>query len=156
MSTGPNPILDDLKHRWDQAEHRVTDTLGDWFHPHHPTSAAQAAATPTIRTNPPKEGTMNLAELKNDVHSIADRLETLDEEALAKLDQIRANPEAMGVFNDLAAIAGVPGLPAGILTTATTGLKVIAGMSVPAQQTEQPPAAPEAAMSAGPVVGGQA
>lgn len=106
-----------------------------------------------------------LDEIKTDAKALVAKLEAVDEEAASKLESISGNAQAMGVFNDLATLAGVPGLPGDILGTAGVFLKTLVSIHAPAP-AEAPPAPAEAsepvaadvpqAVPAGPVVAGQA
>lgn len=109
---------------------------------HHGTSQAPApqpvnltAAAPAAQT---EEKTVSLSE---DLTALATRLDTLGEEAVTKAEQVAANPETADVFTDLAALATITGIPAGVIGQVGAGIKALASL-----YTEQPaaPAQPAA------------
>lgn len=163
--SGGSPIGDELVRDWfgvrdkiRSAEHAIAEHL-----PHHdrgehpyPDASTETPATPaTIGTTTQEEPVINLAELENDAKALAAKFENVDHEAIAKLASIEANPEAMEVFDSLAAVAGVPGLPAGVLSTAGGVLKALGALGQPQAPAETP--APAADPQAGqPQFAGQA
>jgi hypothetical protein len=87
------------------------------FRPAHPsTSAATATATPTKREN--------LMSLADELHSIATRLEKLDDETLSKLEVIQASPVTTEAFDALASLGGID--PSPVLTAVIGALKALA------------------------------
>jgi hypothetical protein len=119
-------IFGELARDWDHLEHAATSHMPDvstWFsrNPYAPTIEPATPAAPDAPEDP-----MNIAELEADARALVAKFETVDHDALAKLEAIKGNPDAMNVFGELARLAGVPGLPAGILNGAALVLQAIA------------------------------
>lgn len=89
---------------------------------HHDAPPAAHAPVPeprvTIEPNPQEEPMSVLTDLENDAKALAAKFQDLDKEGLAKLDAIKANPEAASVLDVLSDVAGMA-LPAGALHNAS-------------------------------------
>lgn len=123
------------------------DILGplehEWRHLRHPhASAEQAAAAVTINPDTPGGTVISVAEIEQDIRTVAAKFEQVDKAALGKLDAVQANPKTAEAFELIAAVAHVD--PGPFFDSAVSVLRVLAGQaaSVP--------------VSAGPQVAGQA
>lgn len=125
----------------------------EWHHlRHHETSAAHAAATATIRTDPPEDHMSTwLDELRAVAHNVVDKIEAADEAAIGVVEAIKVNPTAVSITNTLASVAHLPD-PQGLLSVADGLLKSLAAaLQAGAAATAEPSFTP-----AGPQVAGQA
>lgn len=132
---------------------------------HRKTSAAQPAATATIRTSTPG-GPVSLAA---DLQNFGKRLEAIGEEAVSDFETIKATPvggEVISIIAKLAQNEAAAILPAGVMSNLHATLKGIESLALPyiaAFEQQQAQAAQQAAgdpqpsfTPAGPQVGGQA
>ena len=158
------PIYDRMVHGLEDRFRREAQALAEHLpHRHATASAAPAATSATMTTATPEVHVSSLlAEIKTDIKTLAAKAEALDETAASKLESISGNPQAMGVFNDLATLAGVPGLPGEVLGTAGVFLKALVDVHNPAPAEAAPvpaeplPADVPQAAPAGPVASGVA
>lgn len=82
-----------------------------------------------------------------DVAELEGKLKGVDEDALAILNRVLANPETASVLKDLDGLASAVGIPAGTISGVATGLKTV--LSLYADDPAAAPAAPVAAAPAG-------
>jgi hypothetical protein len=150
MPRMPNIAREAAQAVWGEAEH-AEEAVSDWFrrgdHPY--ASQAPAAATATVEAapaaQPPEEDMSLLDTIKNGVAEAEAKLEGLDEEALALLKSVMANPEAAAVMKDLGGLASVVGLPPNVITGAAGALKTVLSLYPAEPVAEAPAPAPAAA-----------
>jgi hypothetical protein len=122
----------------------IIEDFEEWaHHRHRQTSAAPAAATATIEatTGGP---VISVAEIENDIKTVAAKFEQVDKAALGKLEMVQANPKTNEAFELIAAVAHVD--PGPFFDGAVNILRLLAG-----QAASVPSFTP-----AGPQVAGQA
>ena len=127
--------------------------IDDLLHRDRHTSAAQPAAAVTIRATTPG-GPVSLSA---DLHAVAARLENYDDDTLAALDAVKANPATADAFAVLRDLTGFNVNP-GIITLVTSGLTALRGQ-LQAEATATAAPAPDAQPQftpAGPQVAGRA
>lgn len=154
---GASPIGDWLAEHWSEAGHAVEDLTAriaagvrDGHLEHrdppslaaHIAAASQAPATQPVNLTaaaPAARTEENPVSLSEDLKAIVTRLDTLGEETVTKAEAIAANPETADVFTDLASLATMAGIPAGVIGQVGAGIKALAGL-----YAEPQPAAPAA------------
>lgn len=92
------------------------------------------------------------AEAKSIGHELIDKLEGLDENAIAAVEAVKASPTGVSIVNEIAAIAHIPD-PAGLLNGLLSAAKAVSGALLAADAAT---AATAAAVPSGPSVAGQA
>ena len=134
-------ILDNLEAEWDHDRHAV----GDWFHRRRQTSAGTPAAAVTIETATQEEP----VSLSTDLHNLAARLENFDEDALAKLEAVKASPKTAAAFDVIASLTHVD--PGPVFDGLLAAMQALAPQpaAAPAETPQQP-------VPSGPQVAGQA
>lgn len=143
-------IFDELLTETRKAEYKLATV----FHHHVRPSA-------TISTSTTEEAPVSvLDEIKTGLDDIATKFETLDAEAISKVDAIKANPEAAAVLDVLATVAKAE-LPSGMITAVTSGLGLLTRFAAAQTASADPadpvtPAGVPQPVPAGPVVGGAA
>ena len=110
--SGDGSIFGRLLADWDHVEHTAEAAAGDvsgWFHREHPypdASQAPAVMPVNVGTATTLEEPMSLLDtLKThvaaDLAEVEGKLKDVDEEALAILNRVMANPETASVLKDL-------------------------------------------------------
>ena len=125
----------EIIHDLEQARHIVASGI-EHLVPHHAQSQAPAPQPVNLQTATPEGETMSLS---TDLKAFADRLDTLGEEAVTKLEAVAANPATAEVFSTLHVLTGLNLDPA-IITGVASGLKTL----VQIYQPEPVAAAPAA------------
>jgi hypothetical protein len=140
----------------------VMERFEDWAHlRHRKTSAAQPAAAVTIKATTPGGPVTVFSEAKTIFHDGLEKLESIDEGAIAVVEAIKVNTTAISIANTVASVAHLPdpdGLLAGgdaLLKTIATALKRAEQATAPAEDAAPADGAPSFTPAA-PVVGGQA
>lgn len=88
---------------------------------------------------------ISVAEIENDIRTVAAKFEQVDKAALGKLDAVQANPKTAEAFELIAAVAHVD--PGPFFDAAVSTLRVLAGQAA---------SVPVSSVSSGPSVAGQA
>ena len=140
-------------------ENPVAEAI-DWFHHDHEwirhgrhaapeTPAPQPVnLTAAAAAAEPQEEPMSLLDtIKRDVADVEAKLASVDEDALAKLNTVLANPETADVLSDLAGLGAIVGIPEGTIAGIAGGLKTLLGLYPPAPA--QPDAPQQPAVPAG-------
>lgn len=140
--SGDHPIFERLE---DELLHGGR-TAADWFTRHHETSAAPAAATATIKQEPQEEPVSLIADAKTALKDAEGKLENIDEEAVTKLEEVKANPKTATAFDLIHGLSGFD--PGPLFDAVVTFLQAM--QPATAAATGQQPAV------AGPQVAGQA
>lgn len=109
----------------------------------------------------------DIADIRNDIETGLGKLASLDTDAIAKVDAIKATPEGAEIFETLATLAKAAAgavIPATVLPGLLSSVKSIGDIVQPwitqaeqsAQQAQQAPAEQASYAPAGPQVAGQA
>lgn len=115
-------IFEQLEHEAEAAGHGILQAAE---HAEHAiTSHIPHRATITPSSTTPGGPVNLLADLKADFADVTAKLESLDADAIDKVDAIKANPEAAEVLDVLASVAKAE-LPAGLISAATSGLAIL-------------------------------
>jgi hypothetical protein len=130
----------------------VMERFEDWAHlRHHGQSQTPAPGPVTLAAAPPEES-IHMS-LSADLHAVANRLENYDDDTLAALDAVKANPATADAFAVLRDLTGFNVNPS-IITLVTSGLTALRGQLQ--AEAAASGATPADVAPAGPVIAGQA
>ena len=153
--SGGSSIFGRLLADWDHVQHTAEAAAVDavsWFHRDHPyPDATQAPASSPVTVNAATtlEEPMSLLDtikthVEADVAELEGKLKGVDEDALAILNRVLANPETASVLKDLDGLATIVGIPSGTIAGVAGGLKTVLSLYADAAPAAPAPvAAPE-------------
>ena len=157
--SGDSSIFGKLLADWDHVEHAAgaaAEDVSGWFRRDHPypdapqapavmpVNVGTAAAAVTTMEDPMSLLDTIKTHVEADVAELEGKLKGVDEDALAILNRVLANPETASVLKDLDGLASAVGIPAGTISGVAGGLKTVLSLYAddPAVAAPAPVAAP--------------